>query len=550
MGVWGSISYQYDQIWKYISSKTDSVRHIGTKEDDLDMEAIESGDLRNGVRRKKKRFFGRMGMGMWGMFDRRGDFVCLLVFMLFLVCGASGLFYTYKNQGDRKTIDLSQLPPLLHGDHTDGGGGGGVSSNDPYSVSTAAKLAQYLSLNEYNTSYDLSHIMNTKCRRLTNQEIVRGRTYGSTSIPLLLETMCQVLHQDGGCKGAPRAVVPRMVNATRLAQQLILQSPRAPGVDTYLDTNTPGVIREIQEFSDLYFELAPHVSEKGEIRYLNYILEDLCIITYKDEKGICYHYINPEIKSTDGGGGKQHMIVLHNILSPDTVSVGEGAIGGDPDYTSTMANALNTLSNNIAAMATSGSKQTGSESGNDGDGSGGGGPLPGGRVDMGGKYTLLTITSRFFPFLGTHVVKIGVPIIFQYQPLVENEFVHVEALDNLIEKKYDTDDNKTGGGISNNGGVASPPNVREADDALEIEKLIRDYETYVMSKLTVSAEDMLWLHYTPLPATIGLSSRVRGYQLAMMTRILEGRYLNPSLFTSFVVPRQEEDGGDDGVDTG
>jgi hypothetical protein len=537
MSVWGSISYQYDQIWKYISSKTDSVRHIGTKEDDLDMEAIESGDLRNGVRRKKKRFFGRMGMGMEGMFNRRGDLVCLLMFMLFLVGGASGLFYTYKRgQGDRKTIDLSQLPPLLHGDHTDA-----VSSNDPYSVSTAAKLAQYLSLNEYNTSYDLSHIMNTKCRRLTNQEIVRGRTYGSTSIPLLLETMCQVLHQDGGCKGAPRAVVPRMVNATRLAQQLILQSPRAPGVDTYLDTNTPGVIREIQEFSDLYFELAPHVSEKGEIRYLNYILEDLCIITYKDEKGICYHYINPEIKSTDGGGDK-HMIVLHNILSPDKASVGEGAIGGDPDYTSTMANALNTLSNNIAAMAASGSKQSGGKSG-DGDTSEGN--LPG-RVDMGGKYTLLTITSRFFPFLGTHVVKIGVPIIFQYQPLVENEFVHVEALDNLIEKKYDIDDNGTGG-ISN--GVASPTNVREAD-ALEIEKLIRDYETYVMSKLTVSAEDMLWLHYTPLPATIGLSSRVRGYQLAMMTRILEGRYLNPSLFTSFVVPRQEEDGGDDGVDTG
>ena len=366
--------------------------------------------------------------------------------------------------------------------------------------------------------------------------------------------MCQVLHQDSGCKDNPRAIAPRTVNASLLASKFLLYSGRqdSGSGSVQIDTSSPSIISEIQGFTELMFTGVTRAGVvETESRRYDYILEDICVITYKDSKGICYHYFDPELKTP--GDDERPMTVASNV---EKVSHGADTLYEDSTVSTTMRamTSVFTTIMNVPDDDTDGLQPPPMSLHNNrvhyysdyhATGKGGDAPSPSSTkkwYEMRDRdpVTLLTITSRFFPFLGRHTVKVFVPIIFQYQPLIEFEYVYAEILDGMIAKGSEAQKasqelmkKKTGPpeDTKNYKNVEGKVHgdVNEAKPA-EIEANIAQYDEHVTSKLVKQSKDSIWLRYTPNIATIGFPPQDRGYQLAMMTEILNGKYLANSYF--------------------
>lgn len=501
---------------RFVSKRTDSVvLGSGVYGDERLTEEGEGAGEKGIVNRVLDRITHTKRRYTNTLFKQRGDRVCftfclgIAFYILFSVLIAN---WFVSNGGDEN--DLTKLSPILHGSH-----------DEMTQKRTGVSLANLLSLNVYREKSHLPSLFGVPCRKVSNQELVRGKSYSGTSLPLLLEVMCQIVHQDAGCKGSPRSIAPRLVNASELATRFMMDTGRPLQSNVPLDTSSPTVIGEMHAFSDLMFE-----ESKSESPRIDYTLEDLCVITYQDAKGLCYHYFNPEIKLTSGES--MSMTVSSNIVqTPQFV---------EPAVASTIETSVRALTSVFTSIMSE-EDQIKHEpvlpkverdiyyyQGTDTS------KISGGYVrswfDIGDSdpHTMLTITSIFFPFLGRHMVRMAVPIIFQYQPLVDQEHVHAEALDDMIEresKRSLASDVKDRIHLEDS---KNPDAVLV--DAKEINTVITDYEKHVVSKLLTPGRDSMWLRYLPHTITIGFPPRDRGYQLAMLTEILDGKYLEPSTF--------------------
>ncbi len=458
----------FERVSQFVSSRTDNIV-LGERdwsfrevidENDADDTGLEGGGAGDGNQDKIKQRWKRMGRYYYTLknqwFRRRGDLGCCIgisiIVLYILFTTFFGILYTNGN-----TIDLTKLGRLLHGSHDAGEEG----------ESDAKTMADMLRFAEYTDPETLPPLYNTKCRKVTDQEIIKGRTYQGTSLPFLLQVLCQVIHQDAGCTGSSRGIVPRAVNASLLMQEFFKTTGRDPGMMQYFDTKSPTITREIEEFSDLhFFGVGSGTHEQ------HYMLEDLCLITYKDDKGICYHYFNPDLKSLP----EKNMPMISN----DKGSGSEEPKGADGGFFSTAFNDIAGGMENILGNAGQSKEEK----------------------DL---HVMLTVRSRIFSFLGAHIVKIFVPVIFQYQPIVEGDFGFAMKLDSM--------------------------SITDKDEQEEsIAETILEYEEALNGKLLSPEKDAMWMRSSPSAATFGISPGPRAYQLAMMSQVLEGQYLSPEFF--------------------
>ena len=131
--------------------------------------------------------------------------------------------------------------------------------------------------------------------------------------------------------------------------------------------------------------------------------------------------------------------------------------------------------------------------------------------------SLLTTAIQQHPT--KHIVKIFIPVIFQYQPIVEKDFEFAMKLDGMSSADKDTPEET-------------------------ITKVILEYESALNSKLMSPDKDTMWMRSSPSAATFGVSSGARAYQLAMMCQVLEGQYLSTEFFAlppPPPLPEQEEE---------
>ena len=521
----GSLGY----FRKFVSDRTDNVI-IGAGQ----WVSVEEGEgprttpKKQGVLSFFSRFFGDWNRDVQSrMFRKKGDRCCFIacsVVLLYLIFSV----LVWRLFVQDIALDLDSLPAMIHARHDSSGGVKSVSFG----------IASLLSLARYDDSDRLPGILNTKCRHLKPNEIMRGLTFSGTSLPILMEVMCQVLHQDTGCEGNPRAISPRLVNVSLFVEKFIENSGRRLRRGDFIDTTHPSVISEMNRFADITFEYAPMSPGNDDVG--TYVLEDVCMITYKDEKGLCYHYLNPQTKSLKG-------------FRPLSANInGEGEKKGKNLLGSTMA----VVSSTISAITSSATQEYSSKKNKEGrriesdqdsiqqrtgvffydqllldrvDESGGIDPY-----DYTGNSVskLVTLTNQFFPFLGKHSVEVSTPIIFQYQPLIDDEFRYAERIDAVVKSK-DRDGKK---GVSKKKSNEQTKGVPEE----ELKRAIHDYEEAVASRLSHRDEGRGWLVYLPRDATIAFPPEARGLQLLLTTQILDGMYLSPSLFNNPLMEDIEE----------
>jgi len=455
-----------DFIRRFISARTDHVI-LGERESNLENGPGIHNQTTTGVFGKSVHTRYTTFKQQW--FRQKGD-ICCFVFGIIVVVyliGGSLPSSVYKNSD---TIDLDTLGRLLHARHDD--------DNDD--KDDAQTMADMLSISSFETPQDLPAFYNSKCRKITDQELIRGKTFQGTSLPFLLQVMCQVLHRDAGCQGSSRGIIPRVVNATLLAHEFFRTTGRDIKMINYFNTQNQRVSNEIETFSDLHFfstetvgSRMRHVSyDTGQMEMpehmTQYILEDLCLITYKDARGLCYHYFNPELKSLSPEG-------YTRPNAYDNV--------GDANKGNFFADTLTGIVDSVDTMMQQGYAQPETPR---------------------SKVTMLTIKSQIFSFLGRHIFKLFVPVIFQYQPIIEKDYEYTLQLDKLDPSSDATDE--------------------------ETVRVILNYKRDIATKLLSPMEDDLWMRSSPATATFGLSSSTRAYQLAMMADILQGVYLSPEYF--------------------
>lgn len=448
----------FDRINRLISSRTDNFV-LGDSEPVIDAEE-DPQSFKHHTDAFKKRFF-----------RKNGDTCCFIVGIC-VVAYLIGSTAVVSLNSNNNVIDLDKVSRVLHGSHEGG------------EIEDASKtMAAMLSYNVFDNPGDVPSVYNTRCRKIENQELITGKTFQGTSLPFLLEVMCQVIHQDTGCTGTSKGIIPRAVNASLLAKEFFRTTGR--GVQTMHHFNTQNIGKEISAFSDLYFFSTDSIGKKVPQRHQqftdgvdvtpppdvittkHYLLEDLCLITYKDTNGICYHYFNPDLKSRSDHGGR--MVA--------TEKPKEEANGGFFSGSGTM---LADLADSVLQHADPGARKNTEE------------------------HTMLTIRSQLFLFLERHIVKIGIPVVLQYQPLIEGDYAIALKIDELST-------------------------LSERDEEA-IAKAITYYDRALASMLLSPSRDTMWMRSSPSPVTFGLPPGSRAYQLAILSQILEGQYLPTSLF--------------------
>jgi hypothetical protein len=199
-----------------------------------------------------------------------------------------------------------------HGNDKKKKGGGGKVVSEIVSEMTISSFS--------GSSQDTGDLFTRECRELSDTEIMRGFSTAGTDLSILLKTMCVILHEDAGCVthgiNSGAAISPKIVNATVLVAAYLKSRDRVP---LSVDQITPGnlfsdialgkkrrhssgaadssggqrtdVVNDMIAFSGgLVVQSWPIDHDSTQFHFS---LEDLCVVTYKDGNGICYHYLNP-----------------------------------------------------------------------------------------------------------------------------------------------------------------------------------------------------------------------------------------------------------------
>lgn len=151
---------------------------------------------------------------------------CLVIATVSAVWFAIGLFRISAPEEDPVLANMSRL---LHPAH---------SSSAP-STDEKHPYAQ-LSVLRYETAESVPEHFFRRCRDLTEEEIIMGRTIKGHLLPELIHQMCTLIHDAEGCKDSEGTLVPKLLNGT----------------------------------------IQP---------------DNFCLITYKDANGVCHHYFNPHL---------------------------------------------------------------------------------------------------------------------------------------------------------------------------------------------------------------------------------------------------------------
>lgn len=402
----------------------------------------------------------------------------------------SSLLFTYNVE-----LDLSGMNPLVHAGHGD--------DNDERFKVEKQQILQYtnnLKLITFEDSASVPSVFLNECRFVSELERLQGRSSRGTDLPLLLEVLCQMAH-DQGSHSQPFALTPRLINATLLAQAFA----RKMGWPlSQINTASRKVSDEIMKSELLFFEktfplpepldtllktsFGAKTKEPGS-ETINtqdlYILEDLCVVTFKDPLGICYHYFNPEVITLEEHTNKQPSAANTGLFD----SLDNGAFG-------------------IQEVWEQATKKI-SE-------------VPG---FFGLGLSSLTVQSEVFKFLGKHTMIVPSTLYLSYNPLVagEHEFINnvdYHRLNPDLHTSPETD-------------VKDMTILRNQPvtfvDKQEMESHIRAYHTHVASKLTAPGHDQIWFGTVPQKETIAIHNKDRKAQLSILLKVLDGTYLSSAL---------------------
>jgi hypothetical protein len=303
-------------------------------------------------------------------------------------------------------------------------------------------------------------------------------------------------------------------------------------------------------------------------------VEDLCIVTFKDMNGVCYHYLNPsnvmsteqiEYRSTHTDGGAIEVSNSLSILetgkslrdapnseTPETGTreidttgnkgysvfdlvgkaaevVGNKIVGQVVGHVSKGETSLNgeetdavdaPLVSSLARMAIWGSTVLGIELTDDPS------------VIIGGKDVedprrptrnyIVDVTNRIFPFLGKHAYVSQDPVVLRYQPIFLDSGL-ADDIDRLTDKLRKLDDGKEG----------------EDDGELYVitNRLLRDAVVSYMEILKENTRvtggsyaENIWIRVLPPKIKIGIqATHIRGLHLAIATDVIRGMFFGRSV---------------------
>ncbi len=377
--------------------------------------------------------------------------ICLFVFLSILIIS----LYASDN-----SIKKDHLDKIIHREHVEDTGKGREESQPVIreKLTSIPDMISLLHLLEFNTSDSVPQLFGNKCREIEDAELVMGRTNHGTSLPFLLSVLCAIVHRDSGCTGTTNTITPRLVNAS-LLNDVFRVNYGIEDINPLAIHDIKYVRKKMLEMSDIQF-FQVSLSKEEPV----FILEDVCVITYKDELGLCYHYLNPEIEHDDETDYTGSIYGDSYIL--DTVlgfrSDGEQILEGDDMF----------VHNGVDPRKKS--------------------------------HQFVKVMSDNFKFLGTHSIKLPIPIVVKYQPLFPDDYVIASNIDSLngIESKKDV-----------------------------LQKYIDSYQESVSETLMEQPTNKhVWMKQVLNRKKVAYPSKERGFHVHTTTKILNGDYLPRSLF--------------------
>jgi hypothetical protein len=115
-----------------------------------------------------------------------------------------------------------------------------------------------LSVLRYETPEAVPEHFFRRCRDLTEEELMMGRTIKGHLLPEMIHKMCALIHDMAGCKDSEGTLVPKLLNGTS----------------------------------------AP---------------DNFCLITYKDTNGVCHHFFNPHFMEIGSASTRELTIYSRNF---------------------------------------------------------------------------------------------------------------------------------------------------------------------------------------------------------------------------------------------
>lgn len=182
----------------------------------------------------------------------RNDLICFSVLLVISILFLCTVFLWNSRQDSDINLRFQNVSILLHPKHSEKNeiDTEYVGLSEPYPGITSVS---------FKNEHDVPDYMFEHCRPLTEEELMQGLTIKGHLIPELLLRMCKLLHDEHGCLDSEGTLVPKLLN-------------------------------NMQK------------------------IDNFCLITYKDKKGICHHYINPSLRHI--GSAEKKELTVHSRHFP------------------------------------------------------------------------------------------------------------------------------------------------------------------------------------------------------------------------------------------